>query len=449
MHKVNITQLMTPITDQSPSGTYLKLDKATYRALRNSYNAAQSSFRQLIETPDASSDQELLAINDNAWAMLQDLTQDALSNKTKDLEILGWFISSQFFTPTPYKNLADAITVLKGFIEDFWQDLHPTLPDNKIHSQEASSKLQEVIQFRLRPLVQLVGESNNSTAFFMPLQITSLIGEINLGDYLRAERHGNIEELKQRATQEFNQATKDNLLHLAKVFAGLNDVERLLASKSKDCGIQPINFRFIKDNVSKSINAIRTLTGKLFGTWPLDDDFQIKEINDNPTAVLNEISSPNPEVPDLSSSIDREVTSVPTQINTQTQLQNRDQAFQHLRHIADFFRDTEPHSPVSFLLERAIRWGYMSLPELLQEMTVGNSTVIQQINQLTGMDNLEQHQLSGAPVVETSSTSTHEAVTPQALSEQSDQLSQDSSQNTTKPQASNTESSSSINDFEW
>ncbi|EFP95302.1 ImpA family type VI secretion system protein [Vibrio caribbeanicus] len=446
---VNITQLMTPITDESPSGTYLKLDKATYRALRNSYNAAQSSFRQLIETPDASSDQELLAINDNAWAMLQDLTQEALSNKTKDLEILGWFISSQFFTPAPYKNLADAITVLKGFIEDFWQDLHPTLPDNKIHSQEASSKLQEVIQFRLRPLVQLVGESNNSTAFFMPLQITSLIGEISLGDYLRAERHGSIEELKQRATQEFNQVTQDNLLNLAKVFTGLNDVERLLSSKSKDCGIPSINFRFIKDNVSKSINAIRSLTGQLFGTWPLDDDFQIKDIKDNPTVVLNDMSSPSPEIPDPSTSIGREVTSVPTQINTQTQLQNRDQAFQQLRHIADFFRDTEPHSPVSFLLERAIRWGYMSLPELIQEMTAGNSTVIQQINQLTGMDNLEQRPLSGAPIVETSSTSTHEAVTPQALSEQSDQLSQDSSQNTTKPQASNTESPSSINDFEW
>lgn len=446
---VNITQLMTPITDESPSGTYLKLDKATYRALRNSYNAAQSSFRQLIETPDASSDQELLAINDNAWAMLQDLTQEALSNKTKDLEILGWFISSQFFTPAPYKNLADAITVLKGFIEDFWQDLHPTLPDNKIHSQEASSKLQEVIQFRLRPLVQLVGESNNSTAFFMPLQITSLIGEISLGDYLRAERHGSIEELKQRATQEFNQVTQDNLLNLAKVFTGLNDVERLLSSKSKDCGIPSINFRFIKDNVSKSINAIRSLTGQLFGTWPLDDDFQIKDIKDNPTVVLNDMSSPSPEIPDPSTSIGREVTSVPTQINTQTQLQNRDQAFQQLRHIADFFRDTEPHSPVSFLLERAIRWGYMSLPELIQEMTAGNSTVIQQINQLTGMDNLEQRPLSGAPIVETSSTSTQEAVTPQAISEQSDQLSQDSSQNTTKPQASSTESSSSINDFEW
>jgi type VI secretion system protein ImpA len=91
----------------------------------------------------------------------------------------------------------------------------------------------------------------------------------------------------------------------------------------------------------------------------------------------------------------------------------------------------------------------MSLPELLQEMAAGNSTVIQQINQLTGIDNLEQHQLSEAPIIEKSSTSTHEAATPQALSEQSDQLSQDPLQNTTKPQASNTESSSSINDFEW
>jgi len=42
-------------------------------------------------------------------------------------------------------------------------------------------------------------------------------------------------------------------------------------------------------------------------------------------------------------------------------LQNRAQALQQLRLVADFFRRTEPHSPVSYLAERAAGWGDMPL----------------------------------------------------------------------------------------
>ncbi|MTV39610.1 type VI secretion system protein TssA [Duganella radicis] len=42
-------------------------------------------------------------------------------------------------------------------------------------------------------------------------------------------------------------------------------------------------------------------------------------------------------------------------------LQNRAQALQQLRAIADFFHRTEPHSPVAYLAERAANWGDMPL----------------------------------------------------------------------------------------
>jgi len=42
-------------------------------------------------------------------------------------------------------------------------------------------------------------------------------------------------------------------------------------------------------------------------------------------------------------------------------LQNRIQALQQLRLVADFFRSTEPHSPVAYLAERAASWGEMPL----------------------------------------------------------------------------------------
>ena len=47
---------------------------------------------------------------------------------------------------------------------------------------------------------------------------------------------------------------------------------------------------------------------------------------------------------------------------------SRDDAFRALLQVADFFKRTEPHSPVSYALEQAVRWGRMTLPELLTEL---------------------------------------------------------------------------------
>ena len=76
---------------------------------------------------------------------------------------------------------------------------------------------------------------------------------------------------------------------------------------------------------------------------------------------------------------------------------NRDQAFLELRKLANYFHKAEPHSPVSFLLEKAIRWGYMSLPELMQELVAGNDKVLNQIAIVTGMDG-EKADLPEAPI---------------------------------------------------
>jgi type VI secretion system protein ImpA len=46
----------------------------------------------------------------------------------------------------------------------------------------------------------------------------------------------------------------------------------------------------------------------------------------------------------------------------------REEAFRALLQVAEFFRRTEPHSPVSYALEQAVRWGRMPLPELMTEL---------------------------------------------------------------------------------
>jgi type VI secretion system protein ImpA len=49
-------------------------------------------------------------------------------------------------------------------------------------------------------------------------------------------------------------------------------------------------------------------------------------------------------------------------------VQNREDAFRALVKVADFFKRTEPHSPLAYKLEEAVRWGRLTLPELMDEL---------------------------------------------------------------------------------
>ncbi len=50
-------------------------------------------------------------------------------------------------------------------------------------------------------------------------------------------------------------------------------------------------------------------------------------------------------------------------------LVDREQAYRALADIAAYLRRVEPHSPTPFLIERAIRWGGMTLPDVLADVS--------------------------------------------------------------------------------
>ncbi|KOO13157.1 type VI secretion protein [Vibrio xuii] len=478
---VDIESLLAPISDEAETGTYLKLDRSAYRSLRNSYNTAQSSFRQLIETPDASSDEALLDANDSNWAQLRQDAFDALTKSTKDIELLGWYIASQLFTAKPYQALADSTKVLTEFVERYWSTLHPTLPENKLKSSDEQGIARELAEFRIKPLLQLVGESNDSTALFMPLQLISLIDEITYGDYLRAERSGELANLKEAAQSRYSSEVEETVMLLSQNYQHFSQAEAAIAKECQSIGVTPTSFRFVKANIANSINAIRFLTEEKFASWPLDEEFlprkeetveevqaevtpeaNIAEPLAEMTAVSNNTQSVEPAAPTsnatangASPSPNQALVTNATAFTSVGNLASRDHAFQELRKIAEYFKATEPHSPISFLLERAIRWGYMSLPELLQEMTGGNSSVMEHINQLTGMDNLDKVDLADkgeafSPTVNMSSPVVSQTEVAQ-VSPSSVNLPTEESVPTQpiKTEETTSKSTDSLSDFEW
>ena len=55
-----------------------------------------------------------------------------------------------------------------------------------------------------------------------------------------------------------------------------------------------------------------------------------------------------------------------------------------LNDIAEFFKRTEPHSPVAYLVQRAVKWGDMPLDMWLQEV-VKDPGVLYQLRETLGV----------------------------------------------------------------
>jgi len=64
---------------------------------------------------------------------------------------------------------------------------------------------------------------------------------------------------------------------------------------------------------------------------------------------------------------------------------NRKDALKRLNDIADFFQKTEPHSPISYIVQRAVKWGNMPLENWLQDV-IKDETVLYQLRQTLGFN---------------------------------------------------------------
>jgi type VI secretion system protein ImpA len=67
-------------------------------------------------------------------------------------------------------------------------------------------------------------------------------------------------------------------------------------------------------------------------------------------------------------------------------IQNRAQALAQLRIVADFFRKTEPHSPVAYLADKAAAWGEQPLHLWLRAVVKDDST-LSRLEEMLGVEN--------------------------------------------------------------
>ena len=306
-----------------------------------------------------------------------------------------------------------------SLVEEHWLSLQPILPAEKIRAEDDFAKQKEITEFKLKAFVQLVGESEDSSLLYSPLLLLPLIGDLNYSRYLSEERKGNLAEVRQTYQTIA-------MSHRAEVTALAKNLESLRTNLSSiDAGIkqhcqafllpQP-SFQFVLGLLTKLLQVIEYIAGikpesQAESTSPIEPAPAETKLSEEAKSVRGgAVISMNPET--VTEAAPNTITPVSFTSIAEMQVQNRDQAFHQMRELAEFFMKTEPHSPVSYLLEKAIRWGYLSLPELMTELLSDQQDTINRVFNLSGLDEDGQTHLPERQTVQPSVATTVSAAEP-------------------------------------
>lgn len=461
-----ISELLTPINEASACGVYLKADRGAFRPLRNEFNVAQTSLRKLSQNPSSEEIEQLQEENLQNWNVLSESLMNNFRHVTRDIELIAWFIASQVVLDNSLDSTANSLNWLADLIEQNWDELNPVLPTVKLKSDSESGQQAEQADAKVKAFFQLAGESEESTLLYAPLLLLPLIGDVSFFDYQSAERKGEVSQLKQQVSSMVaheRSAIQNKLENSARCLEQIERLGNVVRLKAQAAGVQAANLTFLKTLFTKFDNALQQLSG--MKVTPKTES-PVAEQKTEATTVESVQPAPTAEAAMVNTMANAVVNTVPAEQGTpltlsagnlsqiaQANNMNRDLAFHLLREVSDFFRQSEPHSPVSFLLEKAIRWGYMSLPELLQEMMAEqDGDNLSNIFNAAGLNHLDQVLLPdvGIPAADIRNSSAPAEAQPAPVEASVEaQVSESSSADTPSKQQSDNSTSSGLTALSW
>lgn len=383
---MNIDLFVRPIADENSCGEFLKLDKKAYRLVRNSYNNALSSFRALIELPENIDDEELISNNYRAWEALAQNAEDVLINRTKDLEIFTWYCVSQVFSKDYLNNLYNCFYIINDWIKNYFDNLYPTVSEDKLIDKTDEQQQNLKNEYKLKPLIQFFGDSMDTCALYAPLQTKILVDDVTFGQFVQHETSNKLEVLKNKKINVTNlNEIQQEIIKIAEIKKIIMEISDLISSKV-GCFFALPNFDNFIQIIDKYIYGYSFFLKDKLIPWPLDKN--LNNMTENSNKQQGETENQWDENNENNSSKNNNEDNLNKVNHFSANVKNRDDAFAKLKVIAEFFKKNEPHSPIPFLIERAIRWGYMDLPALMKELLINDDPkVITHVNLVTGMDN--------------------------------------------------------------
>lgn len=346
MHPIDIDALLAPLDgSDGGAGQDLRADyspSSPYQRLRDARAAARAEER----ARDADGDTEAPVAE--GWRAVAQVGVDALAGRSKDLEIASW-LTEALVRQHGLDGLAAGATLIRGLCDSYWDWAFP-LPDD------------EGLDGRAAPIGGLAGAGADGT-IMQPLRRLALFHRTD-GSPLGLYQWDQAEETDGIANEERRQARRD---------AGVPEIATLEAEARMDRAFMA----GIAQSASAALDAWRAMeavTESRFGA-EAPSTRNVSVILDRIMEVTRRLLGPEAAPAPVEEAATSQTQGAPAAASAPTPggggggaIRTREDALRELGRIADFFRATEPHSPLAYTLEEAVRRGRMSLPELLAEI---------------------------------------------------------------------------------
>ncbi len=359
---IDLESLLQPISDDNPTGEDIREDSSptsAYQTIKNERNQARAAERQNIHDGESSEASE-------HWRAIVEQAPQIIKNQSKDLEIASWYAEAMI-RRYGFAGLKDAFKLIQGLIDNFWDNLHP-MPD------------EYGIETRVSCLSGLNGEGAEGVLVAPIRRVPITEGEPAAFSFWKYRQALDVQKTPDEQARQAK---------IEKLGFSVDDIDKSVESSSD------VFFINLRDDLNECIQTYKALGTKLDELCGLDDappTRTIVEILDECAGAINHIAKMKFPVDveetgeEGEAAAGEEGTATPGAkvVVAKGPIASRDDAFKQLHDIAEFFRKTEPHSPVSYVIEKAVKWGSMPLGELINELITDHSSR-ERYSDLTGV----------------------------------------------------------------
>lgn len=362
-----LAPIFAPISESSPCGDDM-LFSADFDAIAHA---------RRFDDPSLDQGEWVTEIKEADWTFVAERCTALLATQTKDLRVAVW-LTEALAIQDGMPGLTQGYAILTGLVERFWEHLHP-LPEG----DDVESRLGNVawLAGRSAELLRAVPLTQSGTPFSaLDWEIAQHVAQAikrdpdNAADIARGKPSVEQIDASRRATAP---AFYETLLAQFKAFqTALAALDYELERRAGDAAP---SFRQTRD-AFEHVYGLVTRFARDVGVDPdavatheaVHDGHASQAVENNPSAAQERAE------PSFKTSLPHEETvQTPTRVHGRAHggIQSRADAVAQLRAVADYFRATEPHSPVAYLADKAAEWAGMPLHQWLATVVKDDGTL--------------------------------------------------------------------------
>ena len=336
MTYISIEPYLEPVPGDAPCGPSLR------------YEGVWDRLRELRREDDASLPAGVWQsdLKRGDWAALEHLAGDLLRERSKDLMIAVW-LGEAWIRRHGVTGAASALQLLAGLCERYPDTLHPQPEEGdrswRVFPLEWMVRQYSITLLTQTPLFDIDAQEFMHLTLHDWLQLQQR--QVQMSDSKQDRVAAEAARLEYRKLHEKLRQAPEG--HLRTTVLGL---QAALAALER---LETWSDGWLAESAPSFADLRQTLTSLLA---------QIEEF----VPMSEHISPSDPEHDTLRDGQPDEACAPALPLAGMPS--NREQAYRQLALIADYLARTEPHSPVPYVIRRAVEWGNQPLGELLDEL---------------------------------------------------------------------------------